>query len=346
MNVTPSNVREIIAAAPEAIAIACGSRIKNQHPLASDLSRAPLSVLAQACAVEKRPDLHSKPINQIVVFGMGTGEFSKALAAGTKLIAQRRFDDQGQHRIFCSEVELVDFRPLNSVDADSALDLGKAVGELAEFSRGIAADYSGNSITLQSYGRILEFSRQLVINDNVGAIKSLVANAGAAAARTEARLVSEALESDKTMGDGGQPFHATYGNLVTGYASFSDGLKVALANLRQQKTPEGNMADFAAAHVIVSASLEYDARKIVYQDGQQLKVTVLSNLPDKRWYVAADPTVAQTISVGTLKGNTSPVGVEMISRQRFESDSTAIRLRADLAASLQSRVGIIRVVQP
>lgn len=335
------NHSEVIAAGGDAIAFSCGIRTANQHPLAEDIARAPLSKLAHACALLQRPDLHDKPLNQLIALGMGTSDFSKALADGTRAIARRRFDDQAQHRSFCSEIELIDFRPMESIDIDSSLDLGNPIAETGEFSYGTATDYAGNKIALQTYGRILAFSRKVVVNDNIGAIKSIVANSGAAAGRTEARLVAEALESNKSMSDGGVPFHATYNNVVA--AAFDQTvLSQAIAKLRVQATPEKNYADFPAAHLVVAADIEFAARKLIHESGVGISVSALANLPDGRWYLLASPDMAQTIAVGKLKGSASPVGVEMRAVRPIESDATAIRLRADLAASLMSRIGIIR----
>ncbi len=335
------NHAEVIVAAADAIALACGFRTTNQHPFAEELARNPLSSLARACAIKKRPDLQEKPIIQVIAFGMSTGDFSRALADGVKALAIRRFDNQAQHRSFCSEIELADFRPMESIGVDTSLDLGLPVGEFEEFDRGTAVDYAGNEIELRTYGRVLSFTRQLIINDNIGAVKAIVANAGAAGARTEARLVSEALESDQPMSDEGIPFHATYGNLVAAALDASS-LAQATGKLRLQATPEGNHADFEAAHLVVAADIEFSARKLIHESGSQITVSALSNLPAGRWYLLASPDVAQTIAVGKLRGSKSPLLVEMRAIQRFESDATEIKLRADLAASLQSRIGIIR----
>jgi len=335
------NYNEIINAGADGIAYACGVRSTNQHPFAEELARSPLSKLAHACGLRKRPDLQDKPMSHLIALGMGTSDFSKALADGTKQLAFRRFDTQAQHRTFCSEIELTDFRPVESVDIDTSLDLGKPLSDLGEFTFGTANDYHGNNIALRTYGKILPFSRQMVVNDNIGAIKSIVANGGAAAARTEARLVAEALESNNPMADGGLPFHATYVNIQAAPLDHST-LGQAVAKLRLQATPEGNRADFSAAHLVVAADIEYAARKLVHESGASIAVSSLANLPDGRWYLLASPEVAQTITVGTLKGSARPITVEQRAVSAFENDSTAIRIRADLAAALQSRVGIIR----
>src|SRR5690606_36224257 len=126
-------------------------------------------------------------------------------------------------------------------------------------------------IRLVRRGRLVNISREAVINDQRAEIGQLFAAIGGGGAREEARFVASALESSVSLDDGGAVFDAQYQNVVAG--SFdSAGLGEAIGLLRTQPTAAGHRADLRAKHLVVEPALELKAREIVRNAGLDLVV--------------------------------------------------------------------------
>lgn len=118
-------------------------------------------------------------------------------------------------------------------------------------------------------------------------------------------------------------------------------LAVGMSYLRMQLTPSGHPAGLRAEHLIVAADLEFQALRLVQDTGINIRVTVLTGLPDGRWYLTSNPEAHPTIVTTRLQGTNSAVRVEGAKRP-FGFDGTAVRVIADLGAAVVRRDGIIR----
>ena len=326
--------RDILAAGPDAIAAAFGTPNRNPHPLAADLATAPLSRLAYAAGITIRPQQSHENDRAVMARGMASNDFAAALAAASMTLANARFGVLAEHRAFCSPVECTDFKPTEIASTGLDIELPE-VGEHGEMKTGLVLFGQGNTAQLRSYGRVLSAARQLIINDQAGMIADAVAQIGAAAARTEAREVYAALESNPTLADGELVFHAAHGNIV---ASALDGtsLGAAMAALRTMEMIGGNLADLAAAHLVVSADLELAARKLVHEAGLQVSVTASGRLSTGRWFLLPDHEAAPTVGVLRLKGNTNPLRIEAW-RGTSAFDGAQMKAAADTGAVMLAR---------
>lgn len=326
--------RDILAAGPDAIAAAFGTPNRNPHPLADYLATAPLSRLAIAAGLTVRPQQSHEADRAVMARGMQSQDFAALLAAASMTLANRRFDALAEHRAFCATVECTDFKPTEIVSTGLDIELPE-VGEHGEMQTGVVLFGQGNTAQLRTFGRVLSASRQLIVNDQAGMIADAVAQIGAAAARTEAREVSAALESNPTMADGELVFHADHGNII---AAALDGtsLGAAMAALRTMALIGGNMADLAAAHLVVAADLELAARKLAHEAGLQIAVTASGRLSTGRWFLLPSPEAAPTVGVLRLKGNTNPVRIEPW-RGTSAFDGAQMKAAADTGAVMLAR---------
>ena len=326
--------QDILAAGPDAIAAAFGSPNRNPHPLADELLAAPLSRMAFAAGLAVRPQQSHENDRSIMARGMASTDFATILAAASTTLANRRFTAQAEHRAFCAKIECRDFKPTHiaSTEIDGELN---AVGEGGEITQGAVVIGNGVIAQLRTYSRILRASRTLVINDQVGMLSEAVAQLGTAGARTEAREVYAALESNPALDDGELVFHLDHGNIVAA-ALDATSLGQGMAALRTMTLVGGNKADLSAAHLVVAADLELAARKLIHEAGLQITVTATSHLPTGRWYLLPSPEAAPTVGVLKLKGSTQPILVEPW-RDEFAFDGASMRARCDTGAALVAR---------
>ena len=325
---------DLLAAGPDALAAAFGSPNRNPHPLADDLATAPLSRLAYAAGLTIRPQQSHENDRAVMARGMASSDFAAALAAASMTLANVRFNALAEHRAFCATVECRDFKPTEITSTGLDIELPE-VGEHGEMQTGVVLFGQGNTAQLRSYGRVLSAARQLIINDQAGMIADAVAQIGAAAARTEAREVYAALESNPTLDDGEVVFHADHGNIVAS-AFDATSLGAAMAALRTMVLIGGNQADLAAAHLVVAADLELAARKLVHEAGLQIVVTASARLASGRWYLLPSPEAAPTVGVLKLKGAAQPILIEPW-QEEFAYDGAAMRARCDTGAVLVAR---------
>lgn len=325
---------DLLAAGPDAIAAAFGIETRNPHPLAADLYTAPLSRLAYAAGLAIRPQQPHENDRTVMARGMQSADFAGLLAAASVTLANRRFSAVAEHRAFCAVVECRDFRPseIFTTDADGELP---EVGELSEIATGRAMVGNGTSAQLRTFARVLRASRTLIVNDNAGMLADAVAQMGTAAARTEAREVYAALESNPTLDDGEPVFHTDHGNIVAS-ALDATSLGAAMAALRTMVLTGGNQADLPAAHLVVAADLELAARKLVHEAGLQIAVTASARLASGRWYLLPSPEAAPTVGVLKLKGAAQPILIEPW-QDEFAYDGAMMRARCDTGAVLVAR---------
>ncbi len=339
---------EIISAAPDALAAAFGIPNRAPHPQAHTLMDAPLSKLAYAIgAAVRAPQPHDS--NQTVMArGMGTADFRRLLAGGASVLAARRFDAVGVHRVFCGTLEAKDFRPVSIGTVDNNLfvppaplvkDIVWEIVNIDEIKEGFVSTSVAGTAQLVSHACILSFSRQLIRNDDVGIIKTTVQQLGAAAANLEAAYVYHAMEQNPNLDDGAPVFHADFGNVVA-EAFGESSLGKAMQALRLQTLASGNRADLKSAHLVVASDLEFAASKLNHQCGLGLTITATYRLPAGRWFLLADPEVYPAVSILKLQGATNSTRIDEY--KKFDSDSVSLRMVTDVGAVMHDRVGIVR----
>lgn len=334
------NAKEILAAAPDAVAIAAGAAPANPHPLASSLT---LRQIATACAGAARP-------GEVPMATMGRGiasaDFARVLAGGMGLLAVASYDAQAaEHLAFTTTHEAKNFQPVAVLAAEATGIELELLGQNAEIARGTAilADGPGEAVQLRTFARLVGVTRQAVVNDDLGAIARFIAGLGTSAARLEADLLAQALESAPAMADGLPAFDVAHDNIVASALS-GPALGQAMALLRTQKTAGGQLAAQRARHLVVAPDLEFTARGLLNDTGlaNTISVGVLAPLPAGRWYALADPATCPVLAVLRLQGARQAVAVEQRLSPDEHADGSFIAVRCDTGAHLLRRTGIVR----
>ncbi len=236
--------------------------------------------------------------------------------------------------------------------------LGK--GENGEYKLGHLKD-SKETITLQTKGRIIRISREMIINDDMDAFSRLPMMMGAQGALNENRMVYGLLTDNPKMGEDNKAlFHADHKNLITGAASFDVALLSQMRKLlRLQKSfaaqgETGYALNTPLGTVVVPASLETDAQKIVASivaasAGNVNPFTGLNIIAEAELdaasavasYGIGDPNLVDGLIYGYLEGEE---GVYIDSQIDFKSDALDLKVRHDFAASVADFRGLVKHV--
>lgn len=255
-------------------------------------------------------------------------------------------------RRFCAIGNMSDFRPHYRYRIGSFNDLA-AVSENNEFLDGTISDAERESIQAATKGRILNLSRRMIIDDDMGAFVGVSRMLGQAAGRTVEKDVFAlfALNSSAgpTMSDGDPLFHADHANIAaTAALPTVDSFDAARVQMASQTDPGSNeIIDIRPAVWLGPLGLEGQAK--VVNDAQYdpdtsnklqrpnksrglfRDIVGTPRLTGTRWYAFADANEDPVIEVGFLDGQQSPV-IEMQEGFRVDGVSWKVRLDYGVAA--------------
>lgn len=312
------------------------------HPDASVLATSDSNLLRQLAIACVSSDVRAA--NPAGAFGRGLGsdDFKNVLSDVLRSATVGKLTAQARHRAFCDVRRLKSFMPHDFPSADIDISLVE-LAEGGEAPSIEVRDSAGLSARIRTWGRDVNVSREVVLNDDVGLLVSLAANAGASAARLEASLCYELLESNPVLGDGETLFHTDHGNVVNGALDEAN-FFAALAALRDQRTPAGIAADLDARFLVVASGIEGLARKLLHSAGiAEISVIASAAVPPGRWYLLADPAQAPVIALLRLEGSSAGVLVGPVSRRDSAvTDGVLLGVRFDVGAAAVGRVGAVR----
>jgi hypothetical protein len=273
----------------------------------------------------------------------------------TSNIANRRmrsaYDElPGTYRTWARQApDAPDFKNMTVVQMSAAPELMRT-NEHGEFTYGTVKD-AGETYGLLSYGRLIGFTRQAIINDDMRAFDRIVTAFGYSAQRLENRLVYAQLTGTANMADGAPLFHADkHKNLGTGAATALslDALSNGRKAMRKQVGLAGEKLNLAPCCLIIPTDLETLAFQLTsanyvpakhgdineFRSGGRAQLepvceALLDDLSATAWFLVASSTAVDTVEYCFLDGATGPV---IESQVKFESEGIAIRCRHDFAA--------------
>jgi len=345
---------EFRAAVSDAILGRYGVTVSNPHPAAADFANMNIGDLCSTVLSHagRRPRDDSRA--GLVNAALTTSDFPNLLqdVAHKALMTGFSENEAASHRRWTRAGQAEDFREHRRVALSEAPNLSK-VPEHGEYEHG-ALDDAGESIKVDTYGRIVSISRQSLINDELGELARVPASMGQAAARKEADLAYGLLINNPSMRDGVALFDAAHANVATGAALSVDSLGEARQLMRVQRGIKGEATlNLAPTFLIVPAALETDAEKLLASlqpnkaaDAvpdwvRQLEVVVDSRLDEdsaKAWYLAASPATIDTIEVARLGGD----GAEVMTDEGFDTDTLRFKVRLDVGAAALDWRGLVR----
>jgi len=244
-----------------------------------------------------------------------------------------------------------DFRAVNKIMLGEAPLLEK-LNEHGEIKAGTMAE-AREAYKVETWARKIGITRQVLVNDDLGAFSDLARRMGQGAAETEARILVDLLEANTGNGpkltDNKTLFHADHGNKAGSGAAISDTtLSAARLALRTQKGIEDRTIRVTPKNLLVPPALETDAEKWlatvapakaadVNPFSGSLSLVVEPRLASAtRWYVTADPGEIDGLEYAYLSGNEGP---QVESRSGWDVDGVEIRVILDFGAGFVDHRG-------
>lgn len=194
------------------------------------------------------------------------------------------------------------------------------VAEGAQITVGTMSE-SKESYAIATYGRGLCFTRQMLINDDLGAFNDLLMAFGVQAARLENKTVYAILTANANMSDSVALFHASHSNLGSGAIGNTalDAMETAMAT---QKGMDGvTVLNLKPQYLIVPVAKKATALTAMTPVGPSVKIsdqnwfagryTVIADAEldgssTSVWYAAADPNMNPGVEYSFLQGAEGP----------------------------------------
>jgi hypothetical protein len=152
---------------------------------------------------------------------MTTSDFSSLLAnVANKRLRQGYEENRATYQMWARRApDAPDFKSMAVVNLAGAPDLLQT-NEHGEFKYGAMTD-GKETYSLLTYGRIVPFSRQALINDDLRGFDRLVGAFGNSAARLENRTVYAILTANAALSDTGALFNSTAVTTAGGHANLA-----------------------------------------------------------------------------------------------------------------------------
>lgn len=274
--------------------------------------------------------------------------------------------DQGWREIV-NEVSVKDFKVFEQNYLTTAFPF-EEVAPGGEIKHGSAGDETYTN-RAKTHAVIFELSREMIINDDLGAFMTIPQRLGQAAARTLGKRVWAAILGNGNSPDGNAFFSAAHGNLVTGadYALGVDGLSYARAVFAKQTDGNGDAIDVlpsfiaappeigAIAEMLFSATYVNEtttankARPNLNPNAGKCKPIISAQLSNANnagysstaYYLFADPNVIPAVQIAYLNG----VKVPKIEQGALDFDRLGVGYRAyfDYGVALIDYRGAVKV---
>ena len=213
----------------------------------------------------------------------------------------------------------------------------------------------GESYAVQTFARQIQFTRQALVNDDLGAFDQARLVAGAVVATEAAEFVSMFATNGAgwgpTLSDGLPLFHATHNNVSTGTpgtGGISEGRRV----MRGQTDARGNIIGAAPAIILVGPAGETMAEQAISEMSLavgessrpvfsgKLSLAVEPRLSGMPWFLFASPLQLPALAMVTLQGtNGQP---QITQHETSDFDGLSFKVLHDFVIAPTGFVGAVR----
>lgn len=277
-----------------------------------------------------------------------TSDFPVLLEEAMHKAMQTAYRSRGDTwSLFCAIGSVSDFRAHHRYRSGSIGNFN-VVNENGEFETKMIPDGERSSVSVDTRGAIINLTRKMIVNDDLGAFINVAANAGRSASRTIEAMVYALLGEGSGLGpllsDGKRLFHADHGNIGSSAALSVASLEADRVLMASQKDVSGNefldirpdallcpLAQGGNARVINDAQYDPDTADKLQKPnmvrGLFKQVVDTPRLTGNRRYMFADPNEAPVLEVSFLNGVREP---QMEMQEAFTVDGTSYRARLDV----------------
>ncbi len=273
-------------------------------------------------------------------------------AAETYLI-ERYKKQQTALKLLARKRNRADFKPLAGVQMGGFGTLDP-VNEAGEF-KNKSIEMRKEGWSLATYGNMFNVSRQMLVNDHLGALADILTVMAGAAAEVEATVLAALINAGPPMSDGLPVFDPAHGNVAAaGAAPSIDALDAGRLAMRQQKDLDGvGLIDANPRYLLVPVGLQTKAETLIASatipstqtsgtgstavtsfTGDQFNPFAGKLVPiadprlvnPRAWYLFADPDFSPALEYGYLDGNEAP---QTFSEEGWRVDGTEYKVRHD-----------------
>ena len=251
---------------------------------------------------------------------------------------------------FCNIGSVRDFRA-HSRYRTGSIGNYDVVNEAGEYKNKTIPDGEKATIQADTRGNIINLSRKMIVNDDLGAFLHIAADLGRAGRRTVEAAVYALLAENSSMGptmlDGDPLFHSNHSNIGSSSALSMAGIDADRVLLSSQTDVSGNDFLYLRPDIILTAiengglarsinASTYDpdaANKLQKPNivaGLFSEVVDTPRLSGNRRYIFADPRQAPVIEVAFLNGLQEPY-IEQ--QTAFTVDGTMYKARLDFGVA-------------
>ena len=247
---------------------------------------------------------------------------------------------------------LPDFRITNKVSVGLGPRLLK-VPEHSEYKRGMLAATLAQA-QLEKYGRILAFTREAMINDDLDLFGRIPSFFGNAAAALEGDIIYGLLMSNPPLGDGQPLFSTAHRNLMTASTITVQSIAAARMAMMNQTSLDGHFLSIMPRFLIIGPVQELSAlqflapitivgapTQVTPTVFQTLQLVVDPRITDASWYLAADPNQIDTIQYDYLEG-AGGGGPTLESREGWDIDGMEFKARMEITATAIDFRGLVK----
>jgi hypothetical protein len=245
-----------------------------------------------------------------------------------------------------------DFKPVSRTQLGGVSTLVK-VNEAGEYTYGTVGE-AKESFALGTYGKILSFTRQAMVNDDMNAFSRIPAAFGGSARRMESDVWWSIVTTNAALNDTVALFHATHANLGAQILVDATDIDELYQLMSLQKGLANEYLNLQPRFLVVPNALAVKAWQLVVATTQpaqdsntnpfkgRLEPIVEPRLQAASaavWYMFADPAQIDTIEYAFLEGEEGPV---IETRLGWEIDGMEIKCREDFGAKAIDHRGMAK----
>ena len=284
---------------------------------------------------------HSLSVSEVVARAMhSTSDFPEILADSMGKTLRSSFDELPvTFDPFVRRVSTPDFKQISRTRL-SDLDSLEETPEKAEYKGGSMSE-EAEKYVVKKYGKIVCFSREMLINDDLAAFAQIGQKMGRAARKLESDVVWSEITTNANMADGNALFSAAHNNLAGVAAALAEGtLSDGRAAMRLQQDLRGEPLNISPVYLYVPAALETTAQKLIASVTPEqtanvnpfnfLQVGVEPRLDADSataWYLMGSLAMTDMIELATLEGQGGP---NIAREDSIKNDGITWRVRHEI----------------
>ncbi|KIQ02228.1 hypothetical protein RU07_12340 [Agrobacterium tumefaciens] len=305
----------------EALSYGLGAPVPQAGPSAaarSHMGKGLIDLAAESVNFAGRRMLNARDIDDIFTRASHTtSDFSTIFEGAVNRTLEGRYAlAQPTFKRFARKKNFRDFRPDTTVKVGD-FPMLKKVLEGGEIKYGTFGE-GKEAVRAFSYAIALTISRQMLINDDLGAISDLLTSYGATVALFE-EVTFYADAYNGKLADGKEVFHADHNNVAAAAGLTVDSVGAGRKSMGLQKSSDGKMPLLAnpARIMLVGPNQLTDAEKLLASITPATVSTVnifsgkfelveTSQITDNSWSLHADPAAGSNYRWGYLEGYEAP----------------------------------------